>query len=147
MTTTRPPRRGERPGVTMNFATLEMVSADVQAGKYLETGVLPESGCEGELIGTTLEAIARVRSMGAIPLLHISYERAIAVSKCPKIQPMPCIVLVSDESELQHGSDVNFNVIIRARNNLFGTLVATVNECYREQVQGRAGLENEVEDG
>lgn len=157
MTTTRPPRRGERPGLTMNFATREMIAADVERGTYLETG--PEADGDGEVIGTTLEAVTRIKAMGAVPLLHVSrvtpgrprasflspharggvfrYERAVAARTCEKVHPPPCTVLVCDDAEAPEGAQFNFNTIIRDGNSdkVLDQLVATVEKYYPDRVQ------------
>ena len=189
MTTTRPPRRGERPGLTMNFATRvprrpnrraptaaraaratapaadgrrpprartspttaarpaarpgaddrppprrDMITADAEAGKYLETG--PEPEAEGELIGTTLEAITRIKAMGAVPLLHVSYERAVAARTCEKVNPPPCTVLVCEDAEPPAGANFNFNTIITNGNSdkVLDALVAAVEKYYPDRV-------------
>ncbi|KAJ1455189.1 hypothetical protein M885DRAFT_520458 [Pelagophyceae sp. CCMP2097] len=67
VTTSRPPRRGERPGVTCDFTTAAMLARDAAAGKYFEHG----ADEHGAAAGTTLEAVAAVRALGLVPLLHL----------------------------------------------------------------------------
>lgn len=136
MTTTRPPKRGERPGLTMNFATREMIAADVERGAYLETG--PEAEGDGEVIGTTLEAVTRIKAMGAVPLLHVSYDRAVTARTCEKVAPPPCTVLVCDDADPPDGAQFNFTTIIRDGNSdkVLDALVATIEKYYPDRVQG-----------
>ena len=136
MTTTRPPHRGERPGITMNFATVEMIDADLKAGKYLETGATTESGCEGELIGTTLEAIARIRARCAIPLLHVSYERAVAARACNRVKPPPWIILICDGGTLQEEAKMIFDEILYGNDtrNSLNALGSAVGKRYADVI-------------
>ena len=133
MTTTRPPRRKDRPGITMNFLSLEVLNSDHKAGKYLEVGKTAEPDSKGELIGTTLEAVACIKARGAIPLLHISCERAIVASMCNKIKPPPYKVLIYDD--IQPPRDVvtsHFDTIIYEKEieSLLDALATTVKKFY-----------------
>ena len=112
----------------------DMITADAEAGKYLETG--PEPEAEGELIGTTLEAITRIKAMGAVPLLHVSYERAVAARTCEKVNPPPCTVLVCEDAEPPAGANFNFNTIITNGNSdkVLDALVAAVEKYYPDRV-------------
>ena len=129
MTTTRPPHRSERPGITMNFVTLEMINADIRGGKYLESGASAEVGCKGELIGTTLEAVARIRATGAVPLLHVSYERAVSARMCGNIKPTPYAILVCSENEppqQEHRSSFDKLIYARSLDQVIAELVAVI---------------------
>ena len=110
-----------------------MITADAEAGKYLETG--PEPEAEGELVGTTLEAITRIKAMGAVPLLHVSYERAVAARTCEKVNPPPCTVLVCEDAEPPAGANFNFNTIITNGNSdkVLDALVAAVEKYYPDR--------------
>jgi len=138
MTTTRPPHRGERPGITMNFATSDMMEADFKVGKYLEIGlVVPDS--EGELIGTTLEAVAHVKARGAIPILQVSYERAAAVRACKMVKPPPRIVFISEHlppSSKVKTLNTAFDAIIHQSemSSLFHELAAVIGKYYPSRV-------------
>ncbi|KAH8059424.1 guanylate kinase-like protein [Aureococcus anophagefferens] len=128
----RRPRARCRP--TRGRRRRDMITADAEAGKYLETG--PEPEAEGELIGTTLEAITRIKAMGAVPLLHVSYERAVAARTCEKVNPPPCTVLVCEDAEPPAGANFNFNTIITNGNSdkVLDALVAAVEKYYPDRV-------------
>ena len=94
MTTSRPPRRGDGP---MSFASTAVMRDDASQGKYYELG---DEGTPGELMGTTLEAIARVRAKGQIPFLELSLERALEARKCSYVHPPPRCILVTKDEDL-----------------------------------------------
>lgn len=131
MTTTRPPHRGERPGITMNFATPEMIEADIRAGKYLETGIITEADSEGELIGTTLDAVVHIKARGAVPLLQVSYERAAAVRSCKLVKPPPRIIFISEGPMPSCQTTESFDAIIHSNEvNVFDELVTVIETHY-----------------
>ena len=133
MTTTRPPHRSERPGITMNFVTGEMINDDIRGGRYFESGASTEVGCKGELIGTTLEAVARIRATGAVPLLHVSYERAISARTCGKIKPASYAILVCSENEppkQEHRSSFDKLIYAKSLDQVLAELVAVVKKMF-----------------
>jgi len=101
----------------------------IRGGKYLESGASAEVGCKGELIGTTLEAVARIRATGAVPLLHVSYERAVSARMCGNIKPTPYAILVCSENEppqQEHRSSFDKLIYARSLDQVIAELVAVI---------------------
>merc|ERR1719399_2652803 len=80
----------------MKFTTREAFEADVEACKFAEY----EADEHGALVGTTLDAIARVKSFGKVPLLVTSVERSKIARSCAVLQPGVHTVLGLTSTEL-----------------------------------------------
>ena len=134
-TTTRPPRRGERPGVSMEFTTKAILLADAQAddprkSKYLEFGAADDA--DDELTGTPLESIARIKALGAVPLLHLSYERALVARRCARVGPTPICILILDQPESPPDAADYFDKIVHdgSSDSVIDQIAAAVQEFY-----------------
>lgn len=88
MTTTRPPRHGDVPGVTINFAEA------LPKNEFLEIG-----DDDNGLVGTPLHAISRIRSLGKIPAICVNKKRALMAISSPHVAPRPkSVYFCSDPS-------------------------------------------------
>lgn len=88
MTTTRPPRPGDVPGVTINFAEA------LPENEFLEIG-----DDDDGLVGTSLQAISRIQSVGKIPAICVNKKRALMAISSPHIAPRPkSVYFCSDPS-------------------------------------------------
>ena len=132
-TTTRSPDAGEEPGVKLNFTTREQFVEDIEAGKFFEH----EEDENGFFFGTTLDAIARVKSFGKVPLLVVSIERSKVARACAVLKPGVHTVLGLTSTELTASEDLaeeasSFEKVVMCDefDTAFQELVGFVGKCY-----------------
>ena len=133
-TTTRAPEPGEEPGISMFFTTKDVFLADVAAGKFAEHAADPDTGA---LVGTTLDAVARVKSFGKVPLLVVDPARAKAARACAAMQPGVRTIIGLTSVELTASDDVAadaeaFEKVIMCDefDTAFQELISTVGKFY-----------------
>ena len=132
-TTTRRPEAGEEPGVRLNFTTREQFVEDIEAGKFFEH----EEDENGFFFGTTLDAIARVKSFGKVPLLLASAARAASARACAAISPaarnilgVTSVELTSDEGLAAQAAAFEKVVMCDEFDSAFQELVGFVAKAY-----------------
>ncbi|KXN71577.1 guanylate kinase, partial [Conidiobolus coronatus NRRL 28638] len=74
--TTRQPRAGEEDGISYNFVSREKMIKEVEEGKFIESAEF-----SGNMYGTSIEAVRKVRDAGKICILDIDMQGVISVKK------------------------------------------------------------------